>query len=93
MNYAYFSGRLAALIKFGAASAAAPADSSSVRDSGSPVATTTHRNSAQNVAQAFAANAALGQTSSFPDPGFQNAILQGGTPTKPFPTDTTGGLT
>jgi hypothetical protein len=89
---AYLAGRLDAFAKFGGASSAAPAGSSSVRDSGSPVATTHHRDSMQNISQGFAANAAKGQTSSFTDPGGRNnPILQGGTPTKRFTSDTTGG--
>lgn len=90
---AYLAGRLDAFAKFGGASSAAPADASSVRDSGSPVATTHHRDSAQNIAQNFRYNATvLTDPSSFTQPTRLNTTLQGGTPTGKFKSDTTGGL-
>jgi hypothetical protein len=93
ISSAYHSGRLAALAKFGAASSAAPADASSVRDSGSPVATTHHRDSAQNIRQNFNYNATvLTDPSNFTQPGRINATMQGGPPTSKFKSDTTGGL-
>jgi hypothetical protein len=90
---AYWAGRADAFAKFSAASSAAPADASSVRDSGSPVATTHHRDSAQNIAQNFRYNSTvLTDPSSFTQPSRVNNTLQGGPPTKPFQSDTTGGL-
>lgn len=88
----YHLGCSAALAKFGAASSAAPADASSVRDSGSPVATTHHRDSLQNISQNFRYNASLADPSNFTQPARINATMQGGTPTTPFKSDTTGGL-
>lgn len=82
-----------ARMKMGGASAAGPDGASSYSSSESPVATTHHRDSMQNVSQGFAANAAMGQTSNFTDPGGRNnPILQGGTPTGKFKSDTPGGL-
>ena len=90
-SVAYNAGRRAAFAKFGGASAAGPDGASSYSSSGSPVATTTHRDSMQNISQGFAANAAKGQTSNFTEPGNLNATMQGGTPTKRFTSDTSGG--
>jgi hypothetical protein len=90
---AYNAGRRAAFAKFGGAASAAPADASSVRDSGSPVATTHHRDSAQNISQNFRYNASLSDPSSFTQPARTNSTMQGGLPRPGFKTDTTGGLT
>ena len=94
-KFAYRAGCLAAFAKFGGASEAGqgPPGASSIRDSGSPVATTTHQDSAQNISQNFRYNASLTDPSAFSQPSFSNNTMQGGTPTRPFPTDTTGGLT
>ena len=90
---AYRAGSRAAFRKFGAESAAAPADASSVLDSGSPVATTHHGDSAQNIAQNFLYNSTvLTDPSNFTQPSAVNNTLQGGTPTIRFQTDTSGGL-
>jgi hypothetical protein len=90
---AYSAGRRAAFAKFGGAASAAPADSSSTRDAGSPVATTHHRDSLQNISQNFNYNAtALTDPSSFTQPAHTNSTMQGGTPTSKFKSDTTGGL-
>jgi hypothetical protein len=89
---AYAAGRLAAFAKFGGASSAGPADASSVRDSGSPVATTHHRDSAQNISQNFRYNASLSDPSNFTQPAHTNSTMQGGVPRPGFKSDTTGGL-
>lgn len=89
---AYTAGCLAAFAKFGGASSAAPADSSSTRDSGSPVATTHHRDSAQNISQNFRYNASLSDPSNFTQPARTNSTMQGGVPRPGFKSDTTGGL-
>ena len=89
---AYNAGARAALEKFGGAASAAPADSSSTRDSGSPVTTTTHRDSMQNISQNFNYNASLSDPSSFTQPAHTNSTMQGGTPKPGFTSDTTGGL-
>lgn len=89
---AYAAGRRAALAKFGGASAAGPDGASSVLSSGSPVATTHHRDSAQNISQNFRFNASLSDPSSFTQPAHTNSTMQGGTPTGKFKSDTSGGL-
>lgn len=95
---AYRLGQRDALAKFGGSSEAGPhgpPGASSVRDSGSPVATTASqgmRGVQRNIDQGFQANADRGFTSTFTDPGIRNFTLQGGPPTKPFKSDTTGGL-
>ena len=90
---AYRQGQRDAFAKFGGASAAGPDGASSYASSGSPVATTSFKGLSRAVDQGFAANAAMGQTSNFTDPGGRNnPILQGGTPTGKFKSDTTGGL-
>jgi hypothetical protein len=89
---AYNAGCRAAFAKFGGASAAGPDGASSYRDMGSPVATTHHRDSAQNISQNFRYNASLSDPSAFTQPAHTNSTMQGGPPTKPFKSDTTGGL-
>lgn len=89
---AYNAGRRAAFAKFGGASSAGPDGASSYRDSGSPVATTSPKDRSSAIDRAFRTNANIGQTSSFTDPGIKNPALQGGPPTKPFQSDTSGGL-
>jgi hypothetical protein len=92
-HFAYNAGRRAAFAKFGGASAAGPDGASSWRDTGSPVATTHHRDSAQNIRQNFNYNAtALTDPSSFTQPAHTNSTMQGGTPTNKLKSDTTGGL-
>lgn len=91
-RFAYTAGSRAAFAKFSGASSAGPADSSSVRDSGSPVATTHHRDSAQNISQNFRYNASLTDPSNFTQPAHTNSTMQGGTPKPGFKTDTSGGL-
>lgn len=90
--FAYNAGRRAAFAKFGGASAAGPDGASSVRSSGSPVATTHHGDSAQNIRQNFNYNAGLSDPSTFTQPAAVNHTLHGGTPTGKFKSDTTGGL-
>lgn len=89
---AYAAGLRAAFAKYGGASSAGPADASSVRDSGSPVATTTHKDSTQNISQNFRYNASLSDPSNFTQPARTNSTMQGGTPKPGFKSDTTGGL-
>lgn len=90
---AYAQGQRAAFAKFSGASAAGPDGASSVRSSGSPVATTHHRDSLQNINQNFHYNAtALTDPSSATQPARTNSTMQGGTPRPGFKTDTTGGL-
>lgn len=89
---AYRQGQRAAFAKFGGASAAGPDGASSYRDMGSPVATTSPKDRPSAISRAFHTNANIGQTSSFTDPGIKNPSLQGGPPTKPFQSDTSGGL-
>lgn len=91
-RFAYAAGRRAAFTKYSGASTAGPADASSVRDSGSPVATTHHRDSAQNISQNFRYNASLADPSNFTQPARINSTMQGGTPKPGFKSDTTGGL-
>ncbi len=91
-TYAYHQGRSDALAKFSGASAAGPDGASSYASSGSPVATTHHRDSQQNVSQNFRYNASLGDSSSFTQPTHTNATMRGGVPHPGFTTDTTGGL-
>jgi len=83
---------MAALEKFGGASAAGPDGASNYRDSGSPVATTNHNDSAQNISQNFRYNASLTDPSSLTQPAHTNSTMQGGTPSKHLTSDTTGGL-
>lgn len=89
---AYRQGQRDAFAKFGGAASAAPADASSVRDSGSPVATTHHRDSAQNISQNFRYNASLVDPSNVTQPARTNSTMQGGPPTSKATSDTTGGL-
>jgi hypothetical protein len=89
---AYRQGQRDAFAKFGGASAAGPDGASSWRDTGSPVATTHHRDSAQNISQNFRYNASLSDPSKFTQPTNNNSTMQGGTPRPGFKTDTTGGL-
>jgi hypothetical protein len=89
---AYQAGRRDAFAKFGGASAAGPDGASSYRDTGSPVATTTHKDSLQNISQNFRYNASLSDPSSMTQPAHTNSTMQGGTPVGGFTTDTTGGL-
>jgi hypothetical protein len=56
------------------------------------VATTTHKDSLQNISQNFRYNASLSDPSSFTQPAHTNSTMQGGTPTKHLISDTTGGL-
>lgn len=91
-KFAYNAGRRAAFAKFGGASDAAPDGASDVRSSGSPVATTTHQDSAQNIRQNFNYNAGLSDPSNFTQPAHTNSTMQGGTPTSKFKSDTSGGL-
>ena len=92
-KFAYRQGQRDAFAKFGGASSAGPDGASSVRDSGSPVATTSPKDRNSAISRAFITNANIGQTSNFTDPGGRNnPILQGGTPTSKFKSDTTGGL-
>jgi len=88
---AYQAGRWAAFAKFGGASAAGPDGASDVKDSGSPVATTHHRDSAQNIGQNFRYNASLSDPSAFTQPAHTNSTMHGGVPSKRFTSDTTGG--
>ena len=90
-NAAYYSGRADAFAKFGGASAAGPDGASSYRDMGSPVATTSPKDRSSAISRAFRTNANIGQTSNFTEPGNLNATMQGGTPTKRFTSDTSGG--
>lgn len=89
---AYRQGQKDAFAKFSGASAAAPDGASSYASSGSPVATTHHRDSMQNINQNFSWNAGLGDPSNFTQPAHTNSTMQGGPPTKPFTSDTSGGL-
>jgi hypothetical protein len=85
-EYAYSAGKRAAFAKFGGSASAGPVDY------GSPVATTHHRDSAQNISQNFRYNASLSDPSSFTQPSSNNSTMQGGTPTGKFKSDTSGGL-
>ena len=89
---AYRQGQKDAFAKFGGASSAAPDGASNYASSGSPVATTHHRDSMQNVSQNFRWNASLVDPSNFTQPAHTNSTMQGGPPTKPFTSDTSGGL-
>ena len=89
---AYRQGQRDAFAKFGGASAAGPDGASSYASSGSPVATTHHRDSAQNISQNFRYNASLSDPSNFTQPAHTNSTMQGGVPRPGFKTDTTGGL-
>ena len=92
IDFAYKQGQRDAFAKFGGASAAGPDGASSYASSGSPVATTSPKDRPSAITRAFHTNANIGQTSGFTDPGFLNATMQGGPPTKPFKSDTSGGL-
>jgi len=89
---AYAQGQRDAFAKFGGASAAAPDGASSYASSGSPVATTHHNDSAQNVSQNFRYNASLSDPSNFTQPARTNSTMRGGNKPPGFTTDTTGGL-
>lgn len=93
---AYKAGCAAAWTKFAGASVGGPAGppgASNYRDSGSPVATTNFDDAAQNIYQNFLFNdTTLPDPSSFSQPANTNTTMQGGLPSKPFSSDTTGGL-
>lgn len=89
---AYQAGRLAALTKFGGSSDGGTDGASSYDSSGSPMASVSHADLAQNIEQAFRAFSARASTTTFSDPATVNNSMRGGTPTGGFTTDTTGGL-